>query len=246
MFPIVHYYTNQIIYGKVPPLMALGGLFPDLASGCGLNRDEAHEMGDAFFRYCAKQIPEALPLARGILSHGVKPHGVDYYADEHWPGCEKGWCFEQGKPWMERIAQVTRLPDNLIWWKSHNFVEISCELITIAAHPQIGRQIMAACEDQALVAFAGEVLHRYTGNDQEKLTNMFRQAPEIFALAEVTPLEQAIRQEEAFRRRHNVYQADITGIAALFEEMSAALADDYDTYMPESIGLVATMLCHYD
>ena len=242
MFPIVHYYANYITYGQVPPLMVLGGLFPDLASGTGMTRDEAHKMGAAFWGWCAAEALDMLPLARGVISHGIMPFGVDYYADEYWPGCEKGWCFEQGKPWIERIASVTRLPKRFWWWKSHNFVEMSYELLTAEICPFIGDDIMAAVNDGALLGRAAKEIKRYTGKDAELIAAMFRKAPQIFALEEVSPLALAVRQEASFRRRHNVYNADICGMASLLEEMKEALRPGYSPYMSKMTGLVSAML----
>jgi hypothetical protein len=242
MFPIVHYYANLAVYGQTPPLMALGGLFPDLASGAGMERDEAHTMGAGFYRWCAQKAPEMLPLARGVVSHGIMPFGVDYYADEYWPDCEKGWCFEQGKPWIERINAVTRLPERLGWWKSHNFVEMSYELLTIEQFPSIGAEIMAALSDSALLEEAARALNRYTNKDSKLIIDMFSIAPQIFSLAEVSPRTLAERQDAAFRRRHNVYDADIEGMAALLTEMKETLRPGYGAYMSEMTGLVGAML----
>jgi hypothetical protein len=226
--------------------MALGGLFPDLASGTGLTRNEAHQMGAAFYSWCASEAPDMLPLARGIISHGTIPYGVDHHADEHWPGCEKGWCFEQGKPWIERVTAVTRLPERLGWWKSHNFVEMSYELLTIERCPFIGGHIMAALNDEALVDCAATELSRYTGKDMELIGDIFRQAPHLFALEEVSPLVLARRQDSAFRRRHNVYDADIEGMATLLAEMKEALRPGYGPFMAEMTSLVGKMLKEND
>ena len=245
MFPIVHHYANIIAYGQTPSLMVLGGLFPDLASGAGLERNEAHQMGAAFYAWCAKEAVQALPLARGIISHGIKPYGVDYYADEYWPGCERGWCFEQGRPWIEKIAAVTRLSQRLWWWKSHNFVEMTGELLTIEQYPDIAAAILAAVQDEAALKEAAEVLHRYSGRDKELIGAMFRKAPDIFALEEVNARALAERQGEAFRRRHNVYNADTGGMAALLQEMKEALREDYLLYLDEANALVKSMLAEY-
>ena len=246
MFPIVHYYTNIIAYEQVPPLMALGGLFPDLAAGAGIARDEAHQMGTDFYRWCAAKAPGMLPLARGIISHGAMPYGVDYYADEYWPGGEKGWCFQQGKPWIERITAVTRLPERLGWWKSHNFVEMSYELLAVEQYPSIGANIMAALMDHALLKEAAAALSLYTAKDSEIIIDVFRKAPHIFALEEVSPQALAIRQEAAFRRRHNIYDADTIGMATLLTEMKEALREGYGPYMAEMTKLVKEMLREND
>jgi len=245
MFPIVHYHVNEIAYGQASQLMALGGLFPDLASGAGLTRDEAHQMGAALYRWCAQEAPALLPLARGVISHGTMPYGVDYYADEYWPGCEKGWCFELGKPWIERIAAVTRLPERLCWWKSHNFVEMCYELLTIEQYPKIGVSIMAALKNDALLGEAAAVLSLYTGKDSKLISGMFKQAPQIFSLEEVSPHSLAERQNAAFRYRHNVYNADVMGMAALLSEMKEVLRQGYGPYMREMTMLVGSMLSRY-
>ena len=242
MFPIVHYYVNMIAYGQTPPLMALGSLFPDLASGTGMKRDEAHQMGADFYRWCAGELPDMLPLARGVISHGVMPYGVDHYADEYWPGCQKGWCFEQGKPWIERIISVTCLPKRLGWWKSHNFVEMCYELLTIEQYPFIGENILTALNDDALLTCAATCLNRYTGRDTDLILSMFRKAPQIFSLKEVSPLSLAQRQEASFRRRHNVFDADVVGMASLLEEMKEALRPGYKPVMAEMTKLVSRML----
>jgi hypothetical protein len=246
MFPIVHYYANIVADGQTPPRMALGGLFPDLASGIGITRDEAHRMGADFCRWCAIEAPDILPLARGIISHGALPFGVDYYADEYWPDCEKGWCFEQGKPWIDRIMSVTHLPERLAWWKSHNFVEMSYELLTIEQYPFIGANIMAALNDDAVLAYAATNLNRYTGKDTELIIDMFRQAPQIFALEEICPKTLAKRQEAAFRRRHNIYDANIEGMVVLLTEMTEVLRPGYALYMGEMTSLVSKMLKEND
>ncbi|MCL1974549.1 MAG: hypothetical protein FWG61_00130 [Firmicutes bacterium] len=245
MFPIVHYYVNLKTYGQVPPLMALGSLFPDLASGIGMKRDEAHQMGADFFRWCEQEAAQMLPLAQGIISHGVFPYGVDYYADEFWPGCEKGWCFEQGKPWLKRIAAATCLPNDLCWWKSHNFVEMSCELLTIEQYPFIGQNILAALYSDDILHSAAMELSRYTAKDVELIKKVFRKAPSIFSLEKVSPLALARSQDTAFRRRHNVYNADITGMASLLKDMAKALCPAYGPYIVKMTKLVSDMLKQY-
>ena len=65
MFPIVHYYANRFIFPQVSSLMALGGLFPDLAAGMGIQRDDAHQMGDALYQFCINQQPQAGLLRLG-------------------------------------------------------------------------------------------------------------------------------------------------------------------------------------
>ena len=107
MFPIVHHLTNITIDKNVSELTILGGLFPDLAIGAGIDRNKAHQMGAQFYSWCKDSAPEGLPLARGIICHGDKPCGLDYYADEAWPPGQRGWCFQKGIPYSQQVAAST-------------------------------------------------------------------------------------------------------------------------------------------
>ena len=245
MFPIVHYYVNIHNFGTVPHLMALGGLYPDLASAMGVNRNYAHQMGIPFYEYCQEQAPDALPLALGIISHGINPHCVDYYADEHWPNCEKGWCFEEGRNWLDRIAAVTTLPEEFLWWKSHNFVEIACEVLTITANPGLNTEIITAINDNKALSYAARVLADFTGCNANKCIEIFQRTPHIFALQSVDPFSLAEKQAQSFASRHNVHGCNIKGMAELIEDISASLKDSYPPYMQQSMALVKENMLPY-
>ena len=235
MFPLVHYFVNRKICENTDNLLALGGIFPDLAASAGMDRNAAHTMGKDFYNWCSNNAPEGLSLARGIISHGISPHCVDYYADEYWPGYRKGWCFMQGEPYMEQIAAVTRLPQDLIWWKGHNFVEISYELLTEEKYPGIRQGLVAALEDQDAIQQASSLIAAYSGLDQNNLRAALNNAPNIFAIHELTPLALAEKQNNAFMVRHKVMNADVEGIARLFCRMRDDLRAGYDSFFEQLI-----------
>ncbi|NLF79906.1 MAG: hypothetical protein GX572_01790 [Clostridia bacterium] len=245
MFPLVHYFVNSQIYGSVPKLMVLGGLFPDIAAGAGWDRDKAHTMGADFHAWCGQNAPQALPLARGIISHGTEPPGVDFHADEFWPGYRKGWCFLVGEKYLDQVAQVTRLPQNLIWWKAHNFVEISYELITDADHPQIKNQLMAALEDHRAVTQAAAVLADYIGLPRQDIISSFQNVPNIFAIDDISPERLAYKQNLAFMVRHGVMDADVKAMAELLEQMSRDLKPGYYPFCRLLIDFTARVLAAY-
>ncbi len=245
MFPIVHYYANRFIFPQVSSLMALGGLFPDLAAGMGIQRDDAHQMGDALYQFCINQQPQAVDFARGVLSHGVNPQGVDYYADESWPGCDKGWCFEEGKRWMAALAKVSHLPDNLLWWKSHNFIEIGFELLIDEAQPEIKRQIIAALANRPAMEQACNLIASFCGISPEAAEKVFLQTPNIFALQQVTPFTLAEKQAAAFALRHNVGNADVSGMAQLLQQIRDDLRPRGHDYLQQVFALVKHNLQRY-
>lgn len=245
MFPLVHYFVNSKIYGKVTNFTALGAIWPDLAAGSGWDRDKAHYMGYDFYNWCLEHEPDALDLARGVISHGNCPPGVDYYADEYWPGCVKGWCFAKGTPYMHRVGAATRLPQRLWWWKSHNFVEMSYELITDDEHPHLKELILEALADDGGKREAARILSKYCGAPAENIHAIFCKAPQIFALRDISPKELAFKQAVAFAVRHDVHDADTAAMAQLLQQISEELREGYHPYMERVIELTGAALSRY-
>lgn len=245
MFPLVHYFVNRQIYGSVPTLMALGGIFPDLAAGAGMNRDKAHQMGEDFHTWCKKNVPKGLPLSIGIASHGINPCGVDYFSDEFWPGYKKGWCFLQGEKYMSQVAKATHLPENLIWWKAHNFVEMSYELITDSDYPQIKDELLAALHDTEAKKTAAKILSEYSGVAAELIVDTFSNAPNIFAIEDISAEKLAFKQDLSYKIRHNIHDADTEAMAELITQMSKELHGGYYPFIKEVISFTAQALRDY-
>ena len=63
---------------------------------------------------------------------------------------------------MSQVAKATHLPENLIWWKAHNFVEMSYELITDSDYPQIKDELLAALHDTEAKKTAAKILSAYS------------------------------------------------------------------------------------
>ena len=246
MFPLVHYYINKNVYESSSKLMILGGLWPDLASGAGLNRNEAHAMGDNFYNWCQENAEEALPLARGIIGHGIQPFCVDYYADENWHNGSKGWCFQMGKPYEAAVSAATGLGSDYAWWKSHNFVEICCEIITNQRYTGLGEDILDAILDQKATKTASRVLSAYSGCDPEAVVNTFQRGAKIFALTDLSTSNLAEKQKTSIIHRvKSDPGCNIPAMAALLEQMQEDIEKEYEPFMGELLSLCATVMSQY-
>ena len=243
MFPIVHYYTNKAFIKNGGHFLIWGGLFPDLAANAGINRDDAHQMGDPFYRYCVKNAPYAIPLAKGILGHGIKPFGMDYYADEYWPGGKKGWCFQKGEAWNRKVGLSTSLPEKLWYWKAHNFIEMSLDLLMYAEYPQLREELLIGLDDGDSLKESSIILGNYLGIENQKIVDALKRAVIVFSLIELSPLDMAKKQAQAFIRRHNVYGSDIYAMAGVLEEISQSL--DYREFLIQAVKLTGDMLNTY-
>ena len=240
MFPIVHYYTNKTFIKEGNSFLIWGGLFPDLASNAGINRDYAHQIGEPFYYYCKKNAPHAIPLAKGIMGHGIKPFGMDYYADEYWPGGKKGWCFQKGEKWAEKVGIATSLPEELWYWKSHNFIEMSLDLLLNKEYPQLREDLLKGLSNKIILKEASSILAEYLEIDGQKIEDALKRAVVVFSLIDLSPLDMAKKQAQAYIRRHEVYGADICAMAGVLEEITLTL--DYRQFLSQAVKLTGEML----
>lgn len=258
MFPLVHYAVNQQIFGKVSPLMAIGGLWPDMAIGANVQREAGHSKCKDFYCWCKKNAPDYLDLAKGALTHSTEPGCVDYYADEHFPEdlvcqgrpqpnielCQqrfmtdkyrseypKGWCFAYGEAYLNEVSASTRLPDRLIWWKGHNFIEMGYELLTNEVSPQIKKNLLDLSCNKEAIADAAEILAEYYEASAERIKLIYSRIPILFALREVNPLALAKKQRRLFIMRFNHGGADTQAMADLIEKIQDDIRPSYQPLM---------------
>ena len=93
-------------------------------------------------------------FVQGALSHGVEPHGFDWYSDEEYGGLsssERGYAFQHGRQLAERAAAACGVAPDQGWWKAHNLIEMAFERRLYAERPKRGERIATACADTALV-----------------------------------------------------------------------------------------------
>lgn len=246
MYPLVHYYVNQQIFGRVSHLTALGALWPDLAVGAGGDRNEAHTQGAAFFTWCRQNMPQALDAARGMIGHGVDPPCVDYYADEAWPDHVRGYMFREALPYLPQVAACTGLdgetdipllppggepPRSNVWWKAHNLVEMAYEMITARLHPQLGAELLTAVADAQAVETLARALHGWEGLTISSIRRVFAAVPSSYALLDAGAQAQAQMQAASMHHRFTEFKVDIPALAALLERISADQAEKYQPFV---------------
>lgn len=246
MYPLVHYYVNQQVFGKVSHLTALGALWPDLAVGAGGDRDEAHSQGAAFFAWCRENMPEALDAARGMIGHGIDPPCVDYYADEFWPDHVRGYMFREALPYLRQVAECTGLdgdtdipllprgvepPRSNVWWKAHNLIEMAYEMITARLHPEIGPQIIKAVGDVDAVHTLARALHSWQGLSYQPVLDIFAAVPHSYALIDTEALAQAKMQAASMHHRFSDFNVDVPALAALLDRISEEQAEKYPLFI---------------
>jgi len=227
IFPLAHLYFAKKVVGQFHPLLALGGTFPDLGKGMGLDRNQAHAAGTDFYTWCLKHAPELIPAAQGMIIHGVDPKGVDFYADEHWGTKERGWCFQQIEPFVPQVIKACAIPSEWGLWKGHNFVEMAMELVVQEVEPSLPEKMLTAAQDPVAKAALTQGVKHCFGLQEERVQSMFDLLPVIFSLEEVTARSLAEHYKENLIRMYNIQNADVLAMVELLEEIKERYQEDF-------------------
>ena len=238
MFPLAHNFLVQRLldnphYGLSRKLnqmeinlLRLGSVAPDLVAAMGMDRNYGHLMGKELYAYCKEDLPEALPFAFGVWSHGADPCGFDYYADEHWQD-GKGWCFQKCLPYIDAVVEACNLPPEWGLWKAHNFVEMVAEMECDRVMPDLGSRLIVAKDDDEALEIAAKVLTEFGKADYNLIKPVFQTVSDIFTVADVTPDKLGIKYGEQLIRRHDIYGSHPDQMASIIETIARDLKDEY-------------------
>lgn len=247
MFPLAHwYFGKQLAGGRYDPLFLLGGTLPDLGRSMGLDRNQAHSRDcRIFYEYASTQAQELIPAALGMLGHGIDPYGVDYYADEHWCSGDRGWCFQQGKRYIPQVVKACALPPDWGFWKSHNFVEMACDLACQERHPELSQEIVQAVSDEEARQVLTSGLSKCFGLDPARVSHSLAMLPQIYSIEDPTPLTLGERYKEMLSRVHQLDHANAGEAADLIGQIKKEKTDAFWIWAKEVSPLVIANLTTY-
>jgi hypothetical protein len=228
----------------------LGCVWPDMLYGSPLTHQQTHREGAALAAYAAPLPPghdtdDFRQFVQGALSHGVEPHGFDWYSDEEYgglPASERGYAFQRGRQLAERAAAACGVASDQGWWKAHNVIEMAFERRLFAERPERGEGIAAACADTALVKRISVRLAEHFGQPAEALAEPIRRFPKIVELRPSTVASLARAYAAQTRLRHPGAAPDEAAIAQLITEAEAIVAPDSDEFLRYCSAQVRAML----
>ena len=161
MFPVTHIWFAERVLGELNNQSALGTIFPDMVIlGC-LEYDTTHKSGWKLLDFLGKDHPEFLGFARGILTHGVNPKGLDYYSDEKYKDLDEGYCFQKAREIEKRVIESCNIPEKMGLWKAHNFIEMAVELEIHRKYPSANKKMKAAMKDMQVIDNICPILDKY-------------------------------------------------------------------------------------
>ena len=249
MFPLAHVYAIGRLVPGPGPLHVLGAIFPDAVLTNSLAWEQTHRSGAALYAFLRGREPAGLPFAVGMISHGCTPPGLDYYGDEQYGSFERGYSFEEARPYADRVAEVCRLPAEMGWWKAHNFVEMALEWLLARRDPSLGRQLHEAFATAAEGPDAHPPLARlvpclaaFFGQDGDSLLHSLPAMAPFLAMGEMTPDILAERYQRQVRLKHGVEAIEVGGAAALIEEIAVAIQPRCWAFLEDVLAQIQAML----
>jgi hypothetical protein len=223
LFPLTHAYAVGRLVPAAGLLHILGAIFPDAVLTNGLDWARAHQSGAALYAFLRERAPAGLPFAVGMLTHGVVPAGLDYYGDQKYADFEKGYAFEEARPYAARVATICRLPESMGWWKAHNFVEMAIEWLLARQHPALGPQVQQALAQAQRHSFLSPHLAAFFGHDGPDLLASLPAMIPYLALDPITPATLAEHYQSQLRLKHGVEAIAVAQAAALIAEIAGAI-----------------------
>jgi hypothetical protein len=250
MFPLAHAWLIEQCVPGPTPAHYLGCVWPDMLYGSPLTHQQTHRGGAALAVYASSLAPgaetqEFRQFTIGALSHGVEPHGFDWYSDEEYgglPSDERGYAFQRGRPLADRAAVACGVDAGYGWWKAHNLVEMTFEKRLYTRHVHLGERIAAACADAALIERISALLAKHFGQPAEALALPVAYFPQVVELRPATVEALAQIYATQTRLRHPGAQPDAAALADLIDEAETLVAPDADDYLRTCAGQVGAML----
>ncbi len=211
-----------MVLGRISDAIALGSIFPDMIINKQVSHAAAHSMGGKLLR-AFKGNAQWVDFARGVVTHGISPPGLDYFGDEKYPGCQRGYCFEKGRSLVKQTIEACNIPPEMGWWKAHNIIEMGIEL-RIGACGTYGQILRRAFNNKQLINQLTHLLADLTGNKAGFLQSRIASFPDYIEVFRATApsLANKFRIQMFARHRININ----TGKVARLIELAAEKVED--------------------
>ncbi|HAP93253.1 MAG TPA: hypothetical protein DCM26_01350 [Desulfotomaculum sp.] len=231
MYPQTHVYFAEKVFGFLSPALVLGSIFPDIVAGIYPDRQESHGRG-AEMLICMQQEEDLYDFARGVVTHGINPKGLDYYGDEKFLAFERGYCFEKGRPLVEETIRACNLPPKMGWWKSHNIIEMGIELHI--KNQDRSRALAIAFANTSLIDKISEHIARFYATEPSHFRHRIHNFSHYIEISHITAESLASRYDVQMFTKHRLH-IDTARVARLILRAAETVADDLDDFFAYTI-----------
>lgn len=229
MFPYTHICFTKDVLGDLTGEMVLGAVFPDTVIAGFLEHGETHRRCGQLYNFLSR-VGSFQNFARAAMTHGTTPQGLDYYCDEKYLDFSKGFAFEQARPLVSQVIKSCNLPEEMGWWKAHNFIEMACELWMYNNRRDCHGYMAMALDNRGLILALSELLAPFFDIPVGKMAMSFPIYGEYVLLDEVTAPKLAEKYGLQTRKKHGI-NIDIPAAANVIEEALAIVDRELPQFM---------------
>ena len=239
MYPQTHLYFAEKILGKISDEITLGSIFPDFIISKTLDHQVAHQSGHKIYELC-RNSGKFLDLALAVITHGIKPYGLDYFGDEKYLDFERGYCFEKGRPFIEETVKACNIPSRMGWWKSHNIIEMGIEL-QINRINDFGPTVRRALNNVPLLKELDELLSSITSEKSLSLVQKAGLFINHIETGSITANSLAARYNIQMITKHNI-SVNVPQVSDLIEKAAIAVTNDLEDFFQYAVSRVSETL----
>lgn len=216
MFPYTHICFARDVLGKINNEIILGAIFPDTAISGFIDHKETHRGSAEVYRYF-RRLGVFDDFSLGLITHAIDLKGLDYFCDEKYLNYEKGYAFEMARPLVDKVVKCCHLPEQMGWWKAHNFIEMATELWIYQNRTDCHGFLDKALDDLDLILGISHVLAPFYDIPAGKMAMSFPIYGEFVLMEKVTALELAKKYHQQTLKKHQI-EIDIQGTADVIEQ----------------------------
>lgn len=216
MFPYTHICFAKDVLGRLNHEIILGAVFADTVITSPLAHEDTHRRAGELFAHL-NQLGCHRDFALGAITHSVVPAGLDYYCDEKYLDYERGYAFETARPLVPQVISCCRLPEQMGWWKAHNFIEMSTELDFYLRRGEDYHLLREALADHELTERLSRVLADFYQIPAAELADSFPSYGSFVLLDKITPLTLAEKYDRQMQQKHSI-SIDLPGAAGIIED----------------------------
>jgi len=239
VYPQTHLYFAEKVLGKISDEITLGSIFPDFIISKTLDHKVAHQSGQKIYELCLTN-GKFLDLAQAVITHGINPHGLDYFGDEKYLDFERGYCFEKGRPFVEETVKACNIPSRMGWWKSHNIIEMGIEL-RISKINDFGPAVRRALNNVALLKELDNMLGSITSGKSLSLVQKASFFIKHIETGCITANSLAAKYNTQMITKHNI-SVNIPQVALLIEKAAIAVDNDLEDFFQYAVSKVSETL----
>jgi hypothetical protein len=227
MFPITHIGFAEKVMNFRNSSVILGAVYPDIViTGC-LDYKQTHYCGFELYDYLKGYCPD---FAQAMITHTVKPMGLDYYGDESYKEGYKGYCFQKAQLIVDRVIDACNIPESFGLWKAHNFVEMGIELNTIESQPYLVEELHKAFLDKAAIEQIARPIEHYYGLMNNEIAKSFYKLSHYIELDRSNCHTMAEKYNLQMQSKHHI-SIDVNKAEEIIESCRSIVRNDIEEFI---------------